>query len=123
MLKDAELSFPRNCETPIAANLTLIDTQGTPVDIDLDFLQTGVQTWDIVVETDAGRLTLSMGGTRMAVDNQPVELSPHAEYSDLYAHFAELVHGRRIDVDLAPLQLVGDAFLCGRRRDVDSFTD
>ncbi|MDP9013470.1 MAG: Gfo/Idh/MocA family oxidoreductase [Pseudomonadota bacterium] len=123
LLKDAELSFPRNCETPIAAHLALVDAQGAPIDVDLDFLQTGVQTWDIVVETDAGRLTLSMGGKSMAVNEQPMELAQQPEYAGLYAHFAELVRGGRSDVDVAPLQLVGDAFLCGRRRDVDPFTD
>jgi D-galactose 1-dehydrogenase len=123
LLKDAELSFPRNCETPIAAHLALVDAQGAPINVDLDFLQTGVQTWDIVVETDAGRLTLSMGGKSMAVNDQPMELAQQPEYAGLYAHFAELVREGRSDVDMAPLQLVGDAFLCGRRRDVDPFTD
>src|ERR1700737_3769833 len=55
-LKRAELSYPRNCETPIAAKLALIDSQGARVHVDLDFLQTGDQTWDILVETDAGQL-------------------------------------------------------------------
>jgi D-galactose 1-dehydrogenase len=123
VLKDAELSFPRNCETPIAARLVLVDSQGARTDVDLDFLQTGDQTWDIVVETDAGRLRLSMGGTTMAVDNEPVETTQSAEYANLYAHFAQLVHGARIDVDLAPLQLVADAFLRGRRVDVEPFIE
>jgi D-galactose 1-dehydrogenase len=122
-LKDAELSFPSNCATPIAARLVLVDSQGARTDVDLDFLQTGDQTWDIVVETDAGRLSLSMGGRTMAVDDQPVETTQSGEYAGLYAHFAELVHGRRIDVDLAPLQLVADAFLCGRRVDAEPFIE
>jgi D-galactose 1-dehydrogenase len=122
-LKDAELSFPRNCETPIAAKLALIDSQGARVHVDLDFLQTGDQTWDILVETDAGQLSLSMGGKMMAVDGRPVEIAQRPEYASLYAHFEELVRGRRIDVDLAPLQLVADAFLCGRRLDADPFVE
>jgi D-galactose 1-dehydrogenase len=89
--------------------------------VDLDFLQTGVQTWEIVVATDAGVLSLSMGGKLMAVDNRPVELLQTKEYSSLYAHFADLVRERRIDVDVAPLQLVADAFLCGRRREAEPF--
>jgi D-galactose 1-dehydrogenase len=121
-LKDAELSFPRNCQTPIAAKL-VIDSQGARGDVDLDFLQTGVQTWDILVETDGGQLSLSMGGKMMAVDGRPVEIPQKSEYARLYAHFEELVRGRRIDVDLAPLQLVADAFLCGRRLDVDPFVE
>jgi D-galactose 1-dehydrogenase len=122
VLKDAELSFPRNCQTPIAAKL-VIDSQGVRGDVDLDFLQTGIQTWDILVETDAGQLRLSMGGKMMAVDGRPVEIARTSEYANLYAHFEELVRGRRIDADLAPLQLVADAFLCGRRLEVDPFVE
>jgi D-galactose 1-dehydrogenase len=122
VLKDAELSFPGNCQTPIAAKL-VIDSQGVRGDVDLDFLQTGIQTWDILVDTDAGQLRLSMGGKMMAVDGRPVDIARTSEYANLYAHFEDLVRGRRIDVDLAPLQLVADAFLCGRRLEVDPFVE
>jgi D-galactose 1-dehydrogenase len=122
-LKDAELSFPSNCETPIAAQLALRSADGVRVSVNLDFLQTGPQTWDIEVETDAGRLTLSMGGTKMFVDGQPVSVAPSDEYPNLYAHFAGLVHQRQIDADVAPLQLVADAFLCGRRVEVAPFVE
>jgi len=122
-LKDAELSFPSNCATPIAARLALQSADGAGVSVDLDFLQTGPQTWDIEVETDAGRLRLSMGGTQMFVDEQPVELAPGEEYPNLYAHFADLVQKRRIDADVTPLQLVADAFLCGRRVEVAPFIE
>src|SRR5476651_2571943 len=53
VLKDAALSFPKNCETPIAATLSLISSQGAAVQVNLDFLQKGRQTWDIDVDTDA----------------------------------------------------------------------
>jgi Oxidoreductase family, NAD-binding Rossmann fold len=43
------------------------------------------------------------------------------QHSDL--HFSKLVQGRRIDVDTAPLQLVADAFLCGRHVPVDPFLE
>jgi D-galactose 1-dehydrogenase len=122
-LKSAELSFPRNCETPIAARLLLTGPRGAMTHAALDFLQTGAQTWDIDVETDAGRLSLSMGGTVMAVDNKPVATVPTTEYANLYTHFAELIHRGRVDVDIAPLQLVADAFLCGRRVDVEPFLE
>jgi D-galactose 1-dehydrogenase len=122
-LKDAQLSFPSNCETPIAAQLALQCTDGAPVNVNLDFLQTGPQTWDIEIETDAGRLRLSMGGTQMFVNEQPVELAAGEEYPNLYAHFAELVRLRRIDADVTPLQFVADAFLCGRRTTVAPFVE
>jgi D-galactose 1-dehydrogenase len=123
LLKDAELSFPANCETPIAAQLALECSDGASVRVHLDFLQTGPQTWDIELETDAGRLTLSMGGTQMSVDGKPVDVAPSDEYPNLYAHFADLVHQRRIDADVAPLQLVADAFLCGRRVEAAPFVE
>jgi D-galactose 1-dehydrogenase len=123
VLRDAVLSFPRNCETPIAATLSLISSQGATVQVNLDFLQKGRQTWDIDVDTDAGRLTLSMGGTSMTVNNATTPISLGGEYPNLYAHFEQLVHGRRIDVDMMPLQLVADAFLSGRRTEAAPFVD
>jgi D-galactose 1-dehydrogenase len=122
-LKSAELSYPSNCETPIAARLSLIDSWGALTHVELDFLQTGPQTWNIDVETDAGLLSLSMGGSVLTVDNEPVATAQTTEYANLYAHFAELVRRGCVDVDVAPLQLVADAFLCGRRIDVESFTE
>jgi D-galactose 1-dehydrogenase len=123
VLQDAELFYPTNCATPIAARLLLADARGVPVHMELDFLQTGPQTWDIEVETDRGRLSLSKGGSTMAVDGHFMQTGPTMEYPSLYQHFAELVHGPRIDVDVAPLQLVADAFLRGRRQEVAAFIE
>ena len=123
LLKDAQLSFPENCATPIAAQLALQSSAGVPVAVNLDFLQTGTQTWDIAVETAAGRLTLSMGGTQMFVAGSAVDIAPSEEYPSLYSHFADLVQRRHIDVDVTPLQLVADAFLCGRRVEVAPFVE
>jgi D-galactose 1-dehydrogenase len=121
ILKQAQLSYPSNCETPISARLQLATVAGAPVHMDLDFLHTGVPSWDITVDTDGGRLSLSMGGSVLRVDDRHVETPQSAEYPSLYAHFAQLVHGGSLDVDLAPLQLVADAFLCGRRGEVAAF--
>jgi D-galactose 1-dehydrogenase len=123
VLKGAELSFPANCATPIAAQLQIQCSDGVPVGVNLDFLQTGPQTWDIAVETDAGLLTLAMGGSQMFISGNAVDIVPSEEYPNLYAHFAALVQHRRIDVDVAPLQLVADAFLCGRRVEVAPFVE
>jgi D-galactose 1-dehydrogenase len=122
-LKRAELSYPRNCETPIAARLLLTDSRGAAAQVEMDFRQTGRQTWDIEVDTDAGRLRLSSGGGELTVDDKPVETPECSEYGSLYAHFAGLVRGCAIDVDCAPLQLVADAFLCGRRVEVEPFIE
>ncbi|MGB6356010.1 MAG: Gfo/Idh/MocA family oxidoreductase [Steroidobacteraceae bacterium] len=123
VLKSAELCYPSNCDTPIAASLRLTDSRSASVGVEFDFRQTGRQIWDIDVETDAGRLSLSMGGSTMTVNNEPVDTAPNTEYASLYAHFARLVQRRHIDVDIAPLQLVADAFLCGRRVEVEPFLE
>jgi D-galactose 1-dehydrogenase len=120
-VQQAELSFPRNCHTPIAASLRLQSACGCKVAVELDFLQTGPQTWDIEIEADAGLLLLSKGGSELSIDGKPVRIPRGAEYPDLYAHFAALISERRIDADIAPLQLVADAFLVGRRTDVAEF--
>ena len=122
VLNDAELLFPSNCETPIAAQLNIQSASGVIIHVDLDFLQAGPQTWNIDVRTDTGRLTLAMGGGVMLTDNREIAVAQSSEYSNLYAHFAQLVHQRAIDVDLTPLQLVADAFLRGRRVEVGPFT-
>jgi D-galactose 1-dehydrogenase len=123
VLKDAELSFPSNCETPIAAQLSLQGPGGLPVRAEFDFRQTGPQSWDIDIETADGRLLLSKGGSVMQVDDQPMIQAPDREYANLYARFAPLVRERRTDVDLAAFRLVADAFMCGRRVLVDPFIE
>ena len=119
----AELAFPANCQAPIAANLTLTDIDGLPVTAEFDFRQTGPQSWDIVVDTDQGRMTLSSGGARMAVEGKVLAEAPDEEYRGLYRRFVELVATGASDVDLTPLRLVADAFLLGRRTIVEPFVD
>lgn len=119
----AELAFPANCQSPIAANLTLTDIGGLPITAEFDFRQTGPQSWDILVETDEGRMTLSRGGSIMAVDGKVVADAPDEEYRELYRHFVKLAATGASDVDLAPLRLVADAFLLGKRNIVEPFVD
>jgi hypothetical protein len=75
------------------------------------------------VQTDAGRLSLSKGGGEMAVDGKKVPELQGREYPDLYRHFAAVVRGHSVDVDVRPLQLVADAFLSGHRVEVDPFVE
>jgi D-galactose 1-dehydrogenase len=119
----AELAFPANCQAPIAANLNLTDINGLPVTAEFDFRQTGPQSWEILVDTDHGRLTLSSGGARMAVDGKVLAEGPDQEYRGLYRRFVELAATGASDVDLTPLRLVADAFLLGKRAIVEPFVD
>ncbi|QAY75441.1 Gfo/Idh/MocA family protein [Sphingosinicella sp. BN140058] len=122
-LSDALLSFPENRVAPIAARLSLSDAAGTPIDADFDWRETGPQSWDIHVATKEGPVLLSKGGAALQVNGETVidggEIE--VEYPNLYARFAELVRGRNSDVDLAPLRLVADAFMLGRREPVEAF--
>ncbi|WP_439393248.1 Gfo/Idh/MocA family protein [Bradyrhizobium sp. PMVTL-01] len=119
----AELAFPANCQAPIAANLNLTDINGLPITAEFDFRQTGPQSWDILVETDRGRMTLSDGGRRMAVDGKAIADAPDREYRELYQRFVRLAASGASDVDLVPLRLVADSFLLGKRTIVEPFVD
>jgi D-galactose 1-dehydrogenase len=122
-LTEAELSYPGNRATPIAANLVFSDGTGLPILAEFDWRQTGPQTWDIRVETDAGRLTLSSGGSRLVHDDRTLVDESQAEYRGIYQRFVELITSRVSDVDLSPLLHVADAFMLGRRRDVEPFIE
>ena len=120
---EASLYFPANRDMPIAAKLALSDGNGTNIDAEFDFRQTGEQTWDIIVDTDAGELKLQHGGSTMQINERAVDIPPSSEYPSLYRRFAELIRTGKTDVDLVPFQLVADAFLLGRREIVEPFDD
>ena len=121
-LKDATLVLPETRAAPIAADLAFRDTAGAPIHMDLDWRQTGPQSWDIHVDTDAGTLKLSHGGAVLTLPSG-TEHGEDIEYAGLYSRFATLIRGGRSDVDTAPLRLVADAFLRGRRETTDAFHD
>jgi D-galactose 1-dehydrogenase len=122
-LTASDLSFPRNRAAPIAADLTFSDEAGVPIRAEFDWRQTGPQIWHMHIETDAGRLTLGVGGRRLIHGERTLVDSEKAEYRALYRHFVELIANGVSDVDLSPLVHVADAFLLGRRRDVEPFED
>jgi D-galactose 1-dehydrogenase len=119
----ADLAFPANREAPIAASLMFSDAQGLRIATEFDFRQTGPQSWDMEIETDSGPVALSQGGRKLRVGDQLQVDAAKAEYPALYRRFRELAVDGASDVDLAPLQLVADAFLLGRRRTVEPFED
>ncbi len=111
----ADLDIPENRACPIAAAIRFRSGDATG-DARFDFLQTGRQTWDIEVDTDAGTLCLAMGGSILHLPGEPPREGANEEYPRLYRRFAELVQAGESDVDLRPLHLVADAFLIGQRR-------
>jgi len=124
-VRHADLQVPANAEAPIAADIAFAsglveaDMRAT-----LDWRQAGPQTWDIAIETAAGaRLDLSQGGSRLAIDGRTVVDEAPAEYQGIYRRFDGLLRAGQSVVDEAPLRLVADAFMLGRRQTVDPFTD
>ncbi len=114
-VKAADLFFPANCDSPIAANVTFTTGAGTELNATFDFRYAGVPAWDIEVETDDGALSLKAHRNALAVDGKPVVVGAADEYASLYQSFADLIEHHRSDVDKRPLQLVADLFLIGRR--------
>jgi D-galactose 1-dehydrogenase len=121
----ATLVTPKNRETPIAADLTFRSpaaSSNAPLTAAFDWRQTGPQSWNIDIETEEGRkLALRDGGSKLAVDGQAKVERPMQEYERIYERFAELLERGESDLDPAPLQLVADAFLVGRRVETDAF--
>lgn len=121
-LRAATLVIPANRAAPIAADLKFCDTAGAPITMDLDWRQTGPQSWDIIVETDAGTLKLANGGAVLTLPSGTDHAEDH-EYPGLYSRFATLIRSGRSDVDTDPLRLVADAFLRGKREITEAFHD
>lgn len=118
-VRSAELLFPANRDAPIAARLDLGEGFGAK----FDWRQTGDQIWEIEADTDAFRLKLANGGSRLEIDGKLVTDEPPAEYEAIYARFDELLRSGTSDVDADPFRLVADAFMIGRRVTVEPFED
>jgi D-galactose 1-dehydrogenase len=121
----ADLTFPSNCDAPIAAHLELHDGEGgRGVTADFDWRHTGTQTWEITLETASGRkFKLENGGARLLIDGKLIVEEKPTEYEQIYARFAEILAAGKSDVDPAPLRLVADAFLVGRRLTTEPFVE
>lgn len=116
-LKSADLLYPSNCDTPIAAHLQWTEN----VTGDFDWRQEGPQSWDITVETTAGTLKLHDGGARLVIGGVETVVGPRAEYPALYARMAALVAAGQSEVDLSPMLHVADALTLGKRVVLDPF--
>ena len=124
-LRDADLDVPSNRHMPIAARLVLsLGDNPSRFTADFDWRQTGQQTWDIDVTTQDGvHCQLRSGGCHLVVDGETVIDEPSEEYEAIYERFSDLIGRGMSEVDAAPLRLVADAFMIGRRHSVDPFVD
>ncbi|MCT8161917.1 Gfo/Idh/MocA family protein [Pseudoruegeria sp. SHC-113] len=123
-LTGAELGCPENKQTPIAAEMDFFHPQGAKVSAHFDWLAQGTPEWTIEAETEAGHMLLENGGAKLTINGAAPESAPAGltgEYPRLYAQMAELVQAGGIDMDLAPMRHVADAFTLGRRVSVAPF--
>ena len=125
-VKSAELLYPANRDTPIAASLVLsslaAESASSSISAEFDWRQVGDQSWNIdVVAADGEALRLTHGGSRLLVGGKTIVAEPMAEYEGIYRKFSELLGAKQSQIDAAPFQLVADAFLVGRRVVTDAF--
>ena len=121
----ANLVYPANRDTPIAASLVFSSISGAPnaqLTAEFDWRQIGEQTWTIEIETaDGTMLKLIDGGSKLAVNGTIIVAEPMAEYEGIYARFATLLDEGSSAVDVAPFHLVADAMVVGKRETTDAF--
>ncbi len=123
----AKLLTPSNRAMPIAASISFASpalAAGGALTAEFDWREAGDQTWEIAADlADGTALRLTGGGTTLGVDGTVVEDAPRHEYDRIYARFADLLAARTSHIDAAPFELVADAFMVGRREQVDRFDD
>ncbi|HEX8215074.1 MAG TPA: gfo/Idh/MocA family oxidoreductase, partial [Allosphingosinicella sp.] len=122
-IREAELIYPDGKQTPIAAEIRFASPAADgELGCSLDWRRSEGEEWAIEIETSDGvRLKLSEGGSTLEIGAQSRVPEGTGEYPDLYRQFVDLIDARRSHVDVAPLRLVSDAFLLGRRTGVEPF--
>jgi D-galactose 1-dehydrogenase len=120
-VKSADLSVPSDAQTPIAVEAVFSSPQADgQLTASLDWRRSEGEEWTITVRTAQGQtVRLEGGGARLLIDGTASEDNGPGEYPDIYRRFVELVDERRSLIDLAPLRLVADCLLVGRRKTVD----
>jgi D-galactose 1-dehydrogenase len=127
-VKSASLVFPSNAHAPVAGEIAFWSPAADgPMTCSLDFLRKEGEDWTIDISTtDGERVRLERGGSLLFVNDVQTDVSApadaaelHGEYPELYREFAQLIDDKRSNVDVAPLRLVADCFLLGKRSDTD----
>lgn len=123
LVKSAELTYPANRQTPIAAKIAFTDPDyGIALSADFDWREQGDEKWhQSFVLGDGGKARLFKGGAALELDGKVVVDVKMEEYERIYERFAELLDRRQSDVEPAPLRLVADAMLVGKRLVTDAF--
>ena len=117
-IKSAELQFPANKFTPVAASVQF----SGDLTMELDWLNEGRQMWEMTLRAGGDVVALLGGGNRCVINDVEVAGTTLDEYPALYHHMATLVREGRSDVDLAPMVHVSDAMTLGKRINVAPFS-
>lgn len=122
-VEKADLITPANRFTPIAANIIFRTGDGSKADLsaEFDWRQLGEQSWNIDIDTPDLKLKLTHGGTKLYVNGTLIVEAPSEEYEEIYARFARLIKSNTSEMDGAPLELVCDCMMLGRRSDTQDF--
>ncbi len=120
-VKSAELHVPENAQTPIAADVEFHSPVAAgPLGASLDWRRSEGEEWTIAVEAaDGTQVRLEDGGATLLLNGERQRESGPGEYPDIYREFIDLIDQRRSNVDVAPLRLVADCLLVGRRHTVE----
>lgn len=121
IIESASLEIAENHQSPIAAHLKFGGALTNIGAATFDWRGTSEEVWHIAIETPQERLLLDKGGCELWVDGELFVSEPSREYRHIYQRFAQMLESRESLVDLAPLQLVADAFLLGDRRPAGVF--
>ena len=121
-VKSADLHVPENAQTPIAADIAFASPEAEgPLSASLDWRRTEGEEWTITIGTTDGiEVRLEQGGSVLQVGGSSQEDGGPGEYADIYRSFVDLIDERRSLVDVAPLRLVADCLLVGRRSAVEA---
>ncbi len=119
-VRQALLSFPEDAQTAIAAEIDFTSPVADgPLHCSLDFRKSEGEEWTITIRTaDGTEVRLTDGGGRLFIDGAEQAAHGVGEYPDIYAKFVALIDERQSLVDVAPLRLVADCLLLGRRETV-----
>ena len=120
-VRDAMLSVPENAQTPIAADVNFSSPEADgQLSASLDWRRSEGEEWTIAIEADDGTsVRLEEGGAKLILGREIQSDDGPGEYPGIYSRFAELIDERRSLVDVAPLRLVADCLLTGRRQSVE----
>ena len=114
-VQSADLSFPENAQTPIAADVTFSSPEADgPLTASLDWRRSEGEEWTI--DGRDRRDGAQRAPRRRRLEAAPRRRALHeddgpGEYPDIYRTFVDLIDERRSLVDVAPLRLVADCLL------------